>query len=103
MVSEIIDGKAFAANLRATIKERVAQLPSQPGLAVVLVGENPASRVYVKNKIRCTHEVGMNSIEHHLPENTTEQAGTEDKSSKVAAAVARAKAKKAAQRSSTTL
>lgn len=73
MTAHIIDGKAFAARLREQIKEDIAQLPGQPGLAVVLVGENPASQVYVRNKIRATEEVGMRSIEHKLPETATER------------------------------
>ena len=48
-MAEIIDGKAFAANLRAQIAAEVATLPYKPGLAVVLVGEDPASKVYVAN------------------------------------------------------
>ncbi len=68
--AQIIDGKAFAARLRADIAARVAALraehPITPGLAVVLVGENPASQVYVRNKARQTREVGMASFEHRL-------------------------------------
>lgn len=53
-MAEIIDGKAFAANLRAQIAAEVATLPYKPGLAVVLVGEDPASKVYVANKAKQT-------------------------------------------------
>ncbi len=71
---KIIDGKAFAAGLRRRIAEQVRTLQAKrgftPGLAVVLVGENPASRVYVKNKGEQTKEVGMNSFEHKLPDTT---------------------------------
>ena len=67
-MSNIIDGKAFAADLRAQIAERVTLLKQEhqitPGLAVVLVGEDPASQVYVRNKAKQTREVGMNSFEH---------------------------------------
>lgn len=70
----IIDGKAFAAGLRQRIAEQVRALQAKhgftPGLAVVLVGENPASRVYVKNKGEQTKEAGMNSFEHKLPDST---------------------------------
>ncbi len=67
----IIDGKAFATGLRVKVAARVATLKSrhgiEPGLAVVLVGENPASEVYVRNKVRQTREAGMRSFEHRLP------------------------------------
>ena len=71
---KIIDGKAFAAGLRRRIAEQVQALKSEhgftPGLAVVLVGEDPASRVYVRNKGEQTKESGMNSFEHKLPPTT---------------------------------
>ncbi|MFZ1104662.1 MAG: bifunctional methylenetetrahydrofolate dehydrogenase/methenyltetrahydrofolate cyclohydrolase FolD [Hyphomicrobiaceae bacterium] len=72
----IIDGKAVAAQVRAgvaaQVAERVAQGRPAPGLAVVLVGENPASQVYVRSKARATREVGMVSVEHKLPAATGE-------------------------------
>ena len=75
--SKIIDGKEFAAGLRQRIARQVATLVSQhklkPGLAVVLVGENPASQVYVRSKGKQTVEVGMNSFEHKLPETTSQK------------------------------
>jgi methylenetetrahydrofolate dehydrogenase (NADP+)/methenyltetrahydrofolate cyclohydrolase len=71
-LGEIIDGKAFAAKLRETIAAEVATLSFQPGLAVVLVGDDPASRVYVANKAKQTVEVGMRSFEHRLPAGTTQ-------------------------------
>jgi len=71
-----IDGKAIAAKVRADVATDVARIKSQhgfvPGLAVVLVGEDPASAVYVRNKAKQTVEVGMQSFEHKLPEETTE-------------------------------
>ncbi len=74
--SKIIDGKAFAERLRGRIKAAVDGLRAMhgltPGLTVVLVGENPASKVYVANKARQTVEVGMNSWEHRLPASTPE-------------------------------
>ena len=74
MTATIIDGKAFAADVRARVAEKVAALAShgQPGLAVVLVGEDPASEVYVKSKGKMTVEVGMKSVEHKLPADTSE-------------------------------
>ena len=67
MSARIIDGKSIAAALRARIAGAVARLPAPPGLAVVLVGEDPASAVYVRNKGIATRETGMRSIEHRLP------------------------------------
>jgi methylenetetrahydrofolate dehydrogenase (NADP+) / methenyltetrahydrofolate cyclohydrolase len=71
---KIIDGKAFAAGLRERIGHETARLKAEhdltPGLAVVLVGENPASQVYVRNKARQTAEAGMRSFEHKLPPET---------------------------------
>ena len=71
-----IDGKAFAAGLRARIAEEVSTLKASagltPGLAVVLVGEDPASQVYVRNKAAQTAEAGMASFEHKLPADTPE-------------------------------
>jgi methylenetetrahydrofolate dehydrogenase (NADP+)/methenyltetrahydrofolate cyclohydrolase len=72
----IIDGKAFAANLRAEVGRKIGVLKSEhgitPGLAVVLVGENPASQVYVRNKGRQTEAAGMQSFEHRLSADTSE-------------------------------
>ncbi|PSC02467.1 bifunctional methylenetetrahydrofolate dehydrogenase/methenyltetrahydrofolate cyclohydrolase FolD [Alsobacter soli] len=75
MSAAIIDGKAAAAALRARIAAQVAELMQQgvtPGLAVVLVGENPASQVYVRSKAKQTVEAGMRSFEHKLPAETSE-------------------------------
>ncbi|MEE9346972.1 MAG: bifunctional methylenetetrahydrofolate dehydrogenase/methenyltetrahydrofolate cyclohydrolase FolD [Robiginitomaculum sp.] len=69
-----IDGKAYAEGLRGRIAAAVSALPSQPTLAVVLVGEDPASQVYVRNKAKFTVETGMRSLEHKLPEDSSEQA-----------------------------
>ena len=77
MSAEIIDGKAFAARLRGRIAKEVQGLAARgitPGLAVVLVGEDPASEVYVRSKGRMTREVGMTSFEHRLPADTPERA-----------------------------
>lgn len=75
MTARIIDGKAIAASIRQGLKSEVAELAAQgaePGLAVILVGENPASQVYVRNKIRACAEVGIRSIEKRLPAETSE-------------------------------
>jgi methylenetetrahydrofolate dehydrogenase (NADP+)/methenyltetrahydrofolate cyclohydrolase len=76
MAATIIDGKAIAGHVRGEVAARVAELVARgrpvPGLAVVLVGEDPASEVYVRNKARATREVGMVSVEHRLPASTTE-------------------------------
>jgi methylenetetrahydrofolate dehydrogenase (NADP+)/methenyltetrahydrofolate cyclohydrolase len=77
MTAKIIDGKAYAEGLRARIAKAVKELDTKhglkPGLAVVLVGEDPASKVYVANKAKQTVEVGMNSWEHKLPASTSEK------------------------------
>ena len=72
----IIDGKQAAADLRKALAIEVAQLKKEkditPGLTVVLVGEDPASQVYVRNKVKQTREVGMISNEIKLPAQTTQ-------------------------------
>ncbi|WP_170473680.1 bifunctional methylenetetrahydrofolate dehydrogenase/methenyltetrahydrofolate cyclohydrolase FolD [Ruegeria arenilitoris] len=77
MVAQVIDGKAFAARVRAQVADQVARLKEEngiiPGLAVVLVGEDPASQVYVRSKGKQTVEVGMNSYEHKLDADTSEE------------------------------
>ena len=76
MTAKVIDGKAFAAVVRAQVATHVARLVEaqglKPGLAVVLVGQDPASQVYVRNKHAATVEVGMASFEHRLPVETAE-------------------------------
>ena len=76
MTAKVIDGKAFAARVRADVATHGAAMKQDhgitPGLAVVLVGDDPASRVYVKNKHTSTIEVGMNSFEHRLSAETSE-------------------------------
>jgi methylenetetrahydrofolate dehydrogenase (NADP+)/methenyltetrahydrofolate cyclohydrolase len=77
MSANIIDGKAFAASVRQKVASKVADLKEAhsitPGLAVVLVGEDPASQVYVRSKGKQTIEVGMNSFEHKLGVDTSEE------------------------------
>jgi methylenetetrahydrofolate dehydrogenase (NADP+)/methenyltetrahydrofolate cyclohydrolase len=76
MVATVIDGKAFAATVRGKVAVHVARLKADhgitPGLAVVLVGEDPASQVYVRSKGKMTLEVGMKSVEHKLDIETPE-------------------------------
>jgi methylenetetrahydrofolate dehydrogenase (NADP+)/methenyltetrahydrofolate cyclohydrolase len=76
MTATIIDGKAFAARVRGEVAAHVARLKEEkgivPGLAVVLLGEDPASEVYVRSKGKSTLEAGMNSYEHKLPAGTSE-------------------------------
>lgn len=78
MVATVLDGKVLAAELRAEVAEKVAALSAAgrraPGLAVVLVGGDPASQVYVGMKAKMTVAVGMQSFEHRLPEDISEQA-----------------------------
>ena len=75
--AKLIDGKAYAAGLRARVAAQVRALKEDhnltPGLAVVLVGEDPASRIYVGNKARLTEEVGMKSVQHTLPADTSQK------------------------------
>ncbi|MEM9988038.1 MAG: bifunctional methylenetetrahydrofolate dehydrogenase/methenyltetrahydrofolate cyclohydrolase FolD [Pseudomonadota bacterium] len=72
-----IDGKAIAKKVRASVAEAVATLSTRighpPGLAVILVGDDPASQVYVRNKVRLTQKVGMKSFEHRLPADTPQK------------------------------
>ncbi|MGD8933114.1 MAG: bifunctional methylenetetrahydrofolate dehydrogenase/methenyltetrahydrofolate cyclohydrolase FolD [Chromatiales bacterium] len=76
MSAQILDGKAIAADLKQQIKSKVearlAEGRRRPGLAVVLVGENPASQVYVRNKRRSCEEVGFLSVSHDLPDTTSQ-------------------------------
>jgi methylenetetrahydrofolate dehydrogenase (NADP+) / methenyltetrahydrofolate cyclohydrolase len=67
----IIDGKAIAAQVRAEVAEEVARLDRKPGLATVLVGDDPASAIYVSNKRKQTAEVGMRSIDRTLPQDAS--------------------------------
>ena len=72
MSAERIDGKAIAETLRASVARAVAEIGTAPGLAVVLVGEDPASQVYVRNKIKACEEAGIVSYHHVLPVETGE-------------------------------
>lgn len=77
MQAKIIDGKAISAQIRAEIAEKVADFTKKtgaaPGLAVIVVGSDPASAVYVRNKKRACAEVGINSRAYELPESTSEE------------------------------
>jgi len=77
MVARLLDGKSIATGLLAGIRDRIEQRLADnqraPGLAVIIVGENPASRVYVSNKRRACAEVGMISFGHDLPEDVTQE------------------------------
>ena len=72
MDTRIIDGNALARELRAQLAQRVRTMSRKPGLAVVLVGEDPASQVYVRNKTRACEEAGIVSIEHRPPASISE-------------------------------
>jgi methylenetetrahydrofolate dehydrogenase (NADP+)/methenyltetrahydrofolate cyclohydrolase len=72
MSGRIIDGKAIAAGVRADVTAAVATLPGQPALAVVLVGDDPASQVYVASKAKMTVQTGMRSVEIRLGADTSE-------------------------------
>ncbi|MFN3628367.1 MAG: bifunctional 5,10-methylenetetrahydrofolate dehydrogenase/5,10-methenyltetrahydrofolate cyclohydrolase, partial [Parvibaculum sp.] len=74
MTAVKIDGNAVAADVRSAVAAAVSTLPGQPCLAVVLVGDDPASEVYVRNKGLATKEAGMNSYEYRLPGETSEAA-----------------------------
>ncbi len=77
MAAKIIDGKQVASQIRAELQKEIEELKSKhgitPGLAVVLVGENPASQVYVRNKNKAAHEIGIYSEQHNLDESTPEE------------------------------
>jgi len=70
--AKIIDGKAIAAKLREDLADEVATMDIKPGLAVILVGDDPASHVYVRNKIKACEKAGIESFEARLPEQATQ-------------------------------
>jgi methylenetetrahydrofolate dehydrogenase (NADP+)/methenyltetrahydrofolate cyclohydrolase len=75
-MTQIIDGKAIAKTIRREVKQRIEQIKSSggtvPGLAVILVGDDPASAVYVSSKARTCERLGMHSVTRHLPASATE-------------------------------
>ena len=72
-MATVIDGKAVSAQIRQELKEKVAAYPYEIGLAVVLVGTDGGSQVYVRNKIKACEELGIKSYAYYLPEETTEE------------------------------
>jgi methylenetetrahydrofolate dehydrogenase (NADP+)/methenyltetrahydrofolate cyclohydrolase len=77
MTAHIIDGNALSQTLRAEVKSRTSALKAKgitPGLAVILVGDNPASQVYVRNKVKACHDSGLHSVLEHHPATLTEAA-----------------------------
>ena len=70
---KIIDGKALAATIRADLKAKIEMSEKKPGLAVVIVGEDPASRIYVRNKIKACAELGIRSYAYELPSNISQE------------------------------
>ncbi len=81
--TQCIDGKHIAETIRQELAEAITQLQTEhhltPGLAVVLVGDNPASKVYVRNKNKACHDIGsIYSEQHNLPEETSEEDITID-------------------------
>lgn len=72
-MANIINGRQISKDIKNEIKEVVSKLPTQPALAVVLVGEDPASQVYVNNKKKACEEVGIRSVAHELPADTPEE------------------------------
>ena len=72
-MAKLIDGKALAVKVKEQVREEAAKLPRKAGLAVILVGDDPASRVYVSGKEKDCAECGINSFEHKLPAETTQE------------------------------
>src|SRR5690606_231116 len=76
MTARLIDGKSMAQQIRLEVKETVSQWKNNgltPGLAVILVGDDPASATYVRNKEKACQEVGIRSVVHRLPASTQEE------------------------------
>ncbi len=74
MSAKIIDGRQIAAKIRATLKEKISVLPLKPHLAIILVGNDDASVIYVRNKQKFAQEIGMRTTLYHLPETTDSAA-----------------------------
>ncbi len=70
---KLIDGKALAAKLRGDFKSKIDQMERKPGLAVIIVGEDPASQIYVRNKIKACNELGIRSYSYELPASATQK------------------------------
>ena len=73
MSAVIMDGKALAEKVKAQIREKASKLRRQPGLAVILVGDNPASQVYVRNKERDCAQCGIMCYDYHLPQDASQE------------------------------
>ena len=82
-MATLINGKEVSASIRGQIRNEIETLGIKPGLAVILVGENPASQVYVRNKKKACEEVGFYSVVEEMPESTT-QAEQLEKISQIA-------------------
>ncbi|HWA37607.1 MAG TPA: bifunctional methylenetetrahydrofolate dehydrogenase/methenyltetrahydrofolate cyclohydrolase FolD [Burkholderiales bacterium] len=72
MTARLLDGKALSASIRASVRERIAGSGLRPGLAVILAGEDPASKVYVRNKTRACEEAGVRSVQIDYPASVTQ-------------------------------
>ena len=73
MSAVLLDGKALSVRMREQLRQKAAALPRQPGLAVILVGDDPASAVYVRNKEKDCTQCGVRCLNHHLPAEATQQ------------------------------
>jgi methylenetetrahydrofolate dehydrogenase (NADP+)/methenyltetrahydrofolate cyclohydrolase len=76
MAAELIDGAMVAARVRSEVRDAVATMPVKPGLATILVGEDPASAVYVASKRRTCVELGIRDLHQHLSADVTQEAPT---------------------------
>lgn len=72
MSAKIIDGKLLASNIRANLKLEIERLGGKPGLAVILVGNNPSSEIYVRNKVKACNDLGIESFSYCLPDTTSQ-------------------------------
>jgi methylenetetrahydrofolate dehydrogenase (NADP+)/methenyltetrahydrofolate cyclohydrolase len=73
MTAQLLDGKALAASIRASVRERIRKRGLRPGLAVILAGDDPASKVYVRNKTRACEEAGVHSVQIDYPASVTQE------------------------------
>jgi methylenetetrahydrofolate dehydrogenase (NADP+)/methenyltetrahydrofolate cyclohydrolase len=73
MTAQLLDGKALAASIRASVRERIRKSGLRPGLAVILAGDDPASKVYVRNKTRACEEAGVHSVQIDYPATVTQE------------------------------
>ena len=73
MTAQIIDGKQIAADIREKLKQKIARLPVAPQLAIVLVGNDEPSLIYVRNKQKAAAQIGLQSQLYHMDEDTSEE------------------------------